>query len=168
MNNEEIKKAEKRVVVMNYVEKNFDSIPSILFLRLDQSDLYEDKGDILQLVSSPYRMCFNCLERVYTKLIDDEIKWYCSNEDCYCSESTDNYHEYDDLSLAFPELDWPAGYSTLFWSQDDRVLEYTSRCGFFVYESPDFNGYLLAIDGVGYDFIDEHWTPLYDLLTQGE
>lgn len=34
-------------------------------------------------------------------------------------------------------------------------------CGFRIYESDDFGGYIFGIDGAGYDFYDAHWIPLY-------
>ena len=39
-------------------------------------------------------------------------------------------------------------------------IEVVEDCGFRIYESEDF-GYLIGIDGAGYDFYEEHWIPLY-------
>ena len=39
-----------------------------------------------------------------------------------------------------------------------------SRLGFRIYEDYEERELYLGIDGGGYDFISEHWTPLYDLI----
>ena len=36
-----------------------------------------------------------------------------------------------------------------------------SKCGFRIYKSYEF-GCFFGIDGMGYDFYDEHWLPLYE------
>ena len=48
-------------------------------------------------------------------------------------------------------------------SDEDWVsgnIEKMQECGFRVYEQEDF-GILIGIDGVGYDFYEAHWIPLY-------
>lgn len=39
-------------------------------------------------------------------------------------------------------------------------LQAVADCGFRIYESEDY-GYLIGIDGAGYDFYEAHWIPLY-------
>lgn len=39
-------------------------------------------------------------------------------------------------------------------------LHAVANCGFRIYESEDY-GYLIGIDGAGYDFYESHWLPLY-------
>lgn len=34
--------------------------------------------------------------------------------------------------------------------------------GFQIYECDDLDGYILGIDGAGYDFYESHWIPLYE------
>ena len=46
------------------------------------------------------------------------------------------------------------------WMEKEENQEITYECGFRVYYCPDF-GFLLRIDGGGYDFIKAHWIPLY-------
>ena len=54
------------------------------------------------------------------------------------------------------------------WALNDRCdddwlennLQAVADCGFRIYESEDY-GYLIGIDGAGYDFYEAHWIPLY-------
>lgn len=79
----------------------------------------------------------------------------------------DNYEELELLSSEYPELDYPAGWGTMFhpeWSLDEKWIrehiKEVEKCGFLIYDS-DETGILLGVDGCGYDFFSEHWTPLY-------
>ena len=42
----------------------------------------------------------------------------------------------------------------------ENNLQAVANCGFRIYESEDY-GYLIGIDGAGYDFYEAHWIPLY-------
>lgn len=42
---------------------------------------------------------------------------------------------------------------------EDHLYE-IANCGFRIYEQEDY-GYLIGIDGAGYDFYESHWIPLY-------
>lgn len=44
---------------------------------------------------------------------------------------------------------------------DPDALRKTASCGFRIFEQDDF-GYLLGIDGAGYDFYEAHWNTSYD------
>ena len=39
-------------------------------------------------------------------------------------------------------------------------LDAMARCGFRIYTQEDY-GYIFGIDGAGYDFLEDHWIPLY-------
>ena len=43
----------------------------------------------------------------------------------------------------------------------EKHLKEVHECGFRIYYQQDY-GYLLGIDGAGYDFYEEHWIPLYE------
>lgn len=45
---------------------------------------------------------------------------------------------------------------------DENFIQKLSEIGFRVYDT-EF-GYMLGVDGAGYDFYEAHWIPLYDLL----
>lgn len=79
----------------------------------------------------------------------------------------ENPEELELLSSEYPELDYPAGWGTMFhpeFSLDEEWIrehiEEVEQCGFLVYDS-DETGILLGVDGAGYSFFDAHWTPLY-------
>ena len=42
----------------------------------------------------------------------------------------------------------------------ENNLQAVANCGFRIYESEDY-GYLIGIDGAGYDFYEAHFCPLY-------
>lgn len=48
---------------------------------------------------------------------------------------------------------------------DSEGLEKFSDCGFRIYTSEDY-GFIIGIDGAGYDFFEQHWYPLYMKLTE--
>ena len=79
----------------------------------------------------------------------------------------DNFEELELLSSKYPELDYPAGWGWMFHpgcSFDEEWIRNHIReveeCGFLVYDS-DETGILLGVDGMGYDFYEDHWKPLY-------
>lgn len=47
------------------------------------------------------------------------------------------------------------------WMEKEENQKVTHECGFRIYYCSDF-GFLLGIDGGGYDFIEAHWMPLYN------
>ena len=78
-----------------------------------------------------------------------------------------NFEELELLSNKSPELDYPACWGWMFHpecSLDEEWIrcniDEVEECGFLVYDS-DETGILLAVDGCGYSFYDEHWKPLY-------
>lgn len=71
------------------------------------------------------------------------------------------------LSSRYPVYSFPCAHGWLFhpensldedWIRDN--IEIVEEIGFIVYET-DETGILLAIDGGGYSFWEEHWQPLY-------
>jgi hypothetical protein len=46
------------------------------------------------------------------------------------------------------------------WLKDEKNLKAMADCGFRIYEQEDY-GYIFGIDGMGYDFYESHWIPLY-------
>jgi len=143
--------------VRYFVSRDMDMIPGVLFENL----LKHADGDVdsvLRLVGSDRRECDHCGEEIDKGACEE-------NEDgentCTC-ESCGHSHVWEDLPLAGPRYGgFPGAHSTVFWTDNARAAELAPECGFLVYESDDFNGHILAIDGGGYDFYSAHWTPLY-------
>jgi hypothetical protein len=94
---------------------------------------------------------------------DDEPTWFCPNCEA-SSESTGQ--DLDELRLKGSDYCWPAAHGTLFWTVEfgSSIVDAAVEAGFKVFEPSDFGGYILAIDGGGYNFIEEHWVPLYKAL----
>ena len=79
----------------------------------------------------------------------------------------ENPEELELLSSTWPELDFPAGWGYMFrpdnsldeqWIRDN--IDIVESIGFLVYDAEE-TGILLGVDGMGYCFVDAHWTPLY-------
>ena len=47
------------------------------------------------------------------------------------------------------------------WLDEKDGITAMSQCGFRIFKSFEF-GYFFGIDGVGYDFYEAHWLPLYE------
>ena len=43
-----------------------------------------------------------------------------------------------------------------------RNLDKVANCGFEIYEADDLEGYIIGVNGAGYDFYEAHWVPLYE------
>lgn len=46
------------------------------------------------------------------------------------------------------------------WMEEHGGIKKMSECGFRIYEHREW-GYFFGIDGVGYDFYEQHWIPAY-------
>lgn len=60
---------------------------------------------------------------------------------------------------------FPCAWGTLFHDADLWLSgrpELAAEAGFIVFESDYFDGYLLGVDGAGYNFYEHHWLPLYE------
>ncbi len=140
----------------------FDSIPSVLFQKHTQAQ-YGEHDTVLQLIGGE-RMCCECGSTDLTQIEDDDEHgdWFC--EDCDADAITCAI-DYDNLRLSGPEHGWPSCRTichwTTDWNGDDAFVKAANAAGFHVYEAQDFEGYILAIDGGGYNFMNDHWIPLY-------
>jgi hypothetical protein len=79
----------------------------------------------------------------------------------------DNPEELELLSSEYPELDYPSGWGYMFHPENSLDEEWirenisiVEECGFLIYDTEE-TGILLGIDGCGYSFYENHWTPLY-------
>lgn len=46
------------------------------------------------------------------------------------------------------------------WLSTPTGLQAMADCGFHIYEQPDYR-FLFGLEGVGYDYYQAHWIPLY-------
>ncbi|MFW6016179.1 MAG: hypothetical protein ACOCRK_07045 [bacterium] len=131
----------------------FQQIPQNLIKKAYTKDGYFDIEEFNRI--SLYRMeCQNCREEFYTH------KW--DSYDVYCPEceSGDIYSVYEDGGDYLPMWGWLWLINNSLDSDWIREhLKEVSELGFYVYESDE--GLFVGIDGVGYDFYEAHWIPLY-------
>jgi len=73
-------------------------------------------------------------------------------------EVTPNYENFDSVFPMWGTM-WSFGRT---WENDwiEKNLQEMADCGFRIYEQEDY-GYIFGIDGMGYDFYEAHWIPLY-------
>ena len=71
-----------------------------------------------------------------------------------------NEHDYDDfLPMSGAMWSFDTGID-VDWLDSEQGLIAMAECGFRIYESENY-GRFFGIDGAGYDFMTEHWIPLY-------
>jgi len=143
-----------------FLDTRFDRIPNVLFEKLVEQGM--EHNDVLELVDSKYRECNECGETnvsIGEELDDGEHGWHCP--DCKTTFDADEHEPWERLNVVGPTYGWPGAHCVSFWTDWNAVGQVAAQCGFEVYESPMFGGYVLSIDGGGYDFVDAHWVPLY-------
>ena len=123
-------------------------------------------------------------QEVTTPLIGDNVHIYdlCANGEIVKSYLKDDEYIFDielfdsKLICSLPRhafevmYDFPLPMCSTMWSfsdsADNQWLEVSdgiavmSNCGFRIFENVDF-GYFFGIDGIGYDYYEAHWIPLY-------
>ena len=73
-------------------------------------------------------------------------------------ESTDfEIHNRDDYLPMWGTL-WSFSDMDQDWAENN--LQAVADCGFRIYYQEDY-GYIIGVDGCGYDFYERHWIPLY-------
>lgn len=150
------------------VRGRLNMIPTILFQEL--AKFREDRDEVLRLISSDTRICPECGcvvnegKAFESGLNTGKRRWTCSG----CDASNKTTHRlFENLAYGDAQYDWPASWGWCWWTTDEHIAKAAPECGFHVYESPDFNGFVLCIDGGGYDFYEAHWVPLYLRLEFG-
>lgn len=144
--------------VKEFVWKEFDMIPSVLFVRLQQGQ--KELNNVLELVDSHSRICSKCESVVATRGFTSQDGWDCTS----CDLSSDDFDSdpYDQLEPKGPDTSWPGGSPICYWTSSQELAELAPHCGFLVYKSPDFNGFILTIDTIRINNIyNNHWVPLY-------
>lgn len=146
----------------------FDHVPASIIEKMAEADEYMRcyDSDTLRLVAGPRTECNWCnatYEGRQTLKQLHEAQEQGQGEPCpFCDGNLGDSWVYGDPVNAFP-----CGWSTLFAPRDACDKEWTlehadevGNLGLFVFESEDF-GYLLGIDGAGFDFYEALWVPLY-------
>jgi hypothetical protein len=136
------------------INRMFDIIPTCLFTNrlTDNPDLYVEESEILEHVGGA-ECCPHCDSTDLTYNPNHNDKYYC--KDCEWEGNHTNIKRSRD--------NWPVAHGYMFWTTEfqSKIVDCAVESGFDVFESPDLNGFILGIDGGGYDFIEAHWIPLY-------
>jgi hypothetical protein len=135
-------------VVREFVQNNFQAIPQYFF------DLIARNA--FDLISSPYYVCPKCGKGQFLTA-DNNVVYVCTG----CNKKTMG----QDLWPGEPE-NFPGSYECSWYCDGvwKEVTDVASSYGFHVWEYEDEPGFILSLDPIGYDVIEQHWMPLYNHL----
>lgn len=172
----------KEEAVRLFVERDFNNIPLSLVERA-YSDMYEKILQPVQPEPSDYELEDDTEPEFY---IDEPERQDFNSDEEYqqaVSDYNDDYEEHEEKHKRWEEYqsayqeweqkceDYYPMWGTLFECNDgyiaERIMENLKKVqdvGFIVLDGFDELNVCLGVGGAGYSFIDQHWTPLYDLL----
>lgn len=139
-------------------------IPGSLIEKLAHADelVSAYDSDTFRLVASPLIECSGCGFLFDENLSLDELN---RHQDVPCRECMDNMG--DGWRIGRPVHAFPCAWGTLFVPNElcdqewvEEHCEQIATLGFFVFKSEEL-GYILGIDGAGFDFYEALWIPLY-------
>ena len=144
---------------------SFNAIQQGMIARLMQCDPDEWLEITRPLVGDCvhiYDLCANG-EIIKSYIKDDEhiydIELFDSK--LICSLSNRAFEVMYDFHLPMCGTMWSFNDSAdNWWLEEDNGIDIISQCGFRIFEHDEF-GYFFGIDGIGYDFYEGHWIPLY-------
>jgi hypothetical protein len=102
-------------------------------------------------------------DKICPTCLDSELEDYEDEDEAieFCTAYIEEEDDYDNHEYGLPMWGTLWAFNSSFdadWAKDN--LEVLKELGFRVYESDEI-GVFIGIDGAGYSFFDEHWTPLY-------
>lgn len=162
------KYSELGVRVEDWVKRATQALPIVLIKQLGEGSL--------KLEGSPKgRECPNCGNIVIQQGTSPSPSWRCSC-DTFIDQFLHDEH-YTELKLAAIEGIWPGTGDFIYWFNDEikdergypnPIVDAATSCGFYVYTSPAYPGYLLALSNTNRsDVIFDYWAPLYIKLGIG-
>ena len=143
--------------VERMVNQEFNAIPLTLIEKAyPEIDGWENitplkSGDVVEYLGDYYELI--------TVLEENEIVI----EDAEGNKKTVDIAEiYKDDEIIFPM--WSTVWQTVGFQSEwiGRNLDKVANCGFEIYEAEDLDGYIIGVNGAGYDFYEAHWVPLYE------
>ena len=143
--------------VERMVNQEFNAIPLTLIEKAyPEIDGWENitplkSGDVVEYLGDYYELI--------TVLEENEIVI----EDAEGNKQTVDIEEiYKDDEIIFPM--WSTVWQTVGFQSEwiGRNLDKVANCGFEIYEAEDLDGYIIGVNGAGYDFYEAHWVPLYE------
>ena len=143
--------------VERMVNQEFNTIPLRLIEKAyPEIDGWENithlkSGDVVEYLGDYYELI--------TVLEENEIVI----EDAEGNKQTVDIAEiYKDDEIIFPM--WSTVWQAVGFQSEwiGRNLDKVANCGFEIYEAEDLDGYIIGVNGAGYDFYEAHWVPLYE------
>lgn len=151
-----------------YVNRELTAIPQAVVEKLIQFSDYTDFTEITpvgkysRVWSNEYQSAGEVTEITEDEDGNEVIKVELDNGEIIGTYRDDLSRE-DDDGLPMWSTMWAFGSFEQDKCEDEDFLIQLANIGFRIYESEDY-GYVIGIDGAGYDFYEEHWIPLYKLL----
>lgn len=143
----------------------FNAVPHEVVLKLHNFSKY---CDIIEITPPAINDRVYVFEPSESGVRYGQITGYEEEDDVYVIElddrtevklESDEFEVQNDDYLPMWGTLWAFGDSCDKWWLKEN-LQAVANCGFRIYESEDYE-YLIGIDGVGYDFYEPHWIPLY-------
>ena len=146
--------------------QSFNAIPQAMIAKLMQNDPDEWQEVTIPLVGDvvhAYDLCANG-EIIKAYMEDDERIFDIELFDSHliCSLSTHAFEVMYDFPLPMCGTMWSFNDSAdNWWLVEGDGIDVMSDCGFRIFVHDEF-GYFFGIDGIGYDYYEAHWIPLYN------
>ena len=145
--------------------QSFNAIPQAMIAKLIQNDPDEWQEVTIPLVGDvvhAYDLCANG-EIIKAYMEDDErifdIELFDSK--LICSLPAHAFEVMYDFPLPMCGTMWSFSDSAdNWWLEEGNGVEVMTNCGFRIFKHDEF-GFFFGIDGIGYDYYEAHWIPLY-------
>lgn len=151
-----------------YVNRELTAIPQAVAEKLIRLSDYTDfteitpVGECARVWSNEYQSAGEVIGITEDEDGNEVIKVELDNGEIIGAAREDLSRE-DDDGLPMWSTMWAFGSFEQDKCEDKDFLIQLANIGFRIYESEDY-GYVIGIDGAGYDFYEAHWIPLYKLL----
>ena len=141
----------------------FNAIPQSMIAKIWQNDI-DDMHELTTPRGGDYVYHYPSQQGGEITNTDYETDYHTIrlNDDTIVTAHPDDFTVEHDDGLPMWGTMWSFGDSCdNWWLTDDDGIQIMSDHGFRIYEHEEF-GYFFGIDGAGYNFIDEHFLPLYE------
>ena len=144
---------------------SFNAIKQDMIARLIQHDPDEWQevtrpliGDVVHV----YDLCSNGeIVKSYIQDVEYTYDIELFDSKLICSLPRNSFEVMYDFPLPMCGTMWSFSDSAdNWWLEEGDGIDIMSNCGFRIFEHDEF-GYFFGIDGIGYDFYEAHWIPLY-------
>ena len=146
--------------------QSFNAIPQSMIAKLmhnDPDEWLEVSSPLVGDVVHVYDLCAN--GEIIKSYIQDDDRIYdieLFDSKLICSLPHHAFEVMYDFPLPMCGTMWSFNDSAdNWWLEDGDGIVVMSNCGFRIFEHDEF-GFFFGIDGIGYDYYEAHWIPLYN------